>query len=444
MAPKQRSVVRLPNLYIARPVHLPAARPQSLRVNGSTVALIHGSANGKADWLAEIFEWLSCADEYSVVERDSVGRVPFAYTLAGRNSLDPLVPRAAVAMQMLQDQVRRVTGDADGANTPVNGLSHFIVNTHDVDFLPTTRRETVFRLAKNCVISLLTRLPSLAGAHAMSAVRTACGAPIPFLSPDALAKLEACHGASASYYFLVENSHRRDGNYNIRNDNTLTLLRELQSMGMEVGVHGSYKSLDEAYGLAVQYQTLAELGFKAHGGRQHWLRLTVERLIDSVQRAHALYDTSLGWTDRVGFRAGASFAFPPYDFSKERAATFLELPLVIADSALAAMGDITRAREIAEQVLERSRRGCGGVSVLWHPACFGGVQLPAWVGESFWSLMKCSKEKGDSWISAERFLEMTRERYVAAGLLSDVDSGATGPDDVADQEVDSVGHNATR
>jgi hypothetical protein len=414
-APTHLVLLQLPNLYSPRPAHIAAPRPQSIHMSGSALTVIHGNLHGKADWLGEIFEWLSCADEYSVAERDSVGRVPFKNTLIGRNFLDPLIPRAAVAMQYLQKSLTQATGQIE---RPGNGKSHYVVNTHDVDFLSCSRSWTSYRLAKNSLISCVNGSPSLGGTQAISALRTAFGGTATFLSPQSLADSEIQRGVSASYYFLVAHSHRRDGNYQVSDPDVLKLLEYLRRAGMEVGIHGSYTCLDEPNGLATQYRILSCLGFTAQGGRQHWLRLSIDRLIDAVQRAHARYDASLGWTDKLGFRAGACFAFPPYDFSNERPANFLELPLVISDCALASVGNASLATQIAHQILKSSRQSWGGFSVLWHPASFRGAQLPAWVGDSFWTMMDIGTQEGDVWLSAEKFLEKAHEHYVAAGLLS--------------------------
>lgn len=417
-AQKYTVISKLPNLYRQRPADVSAPAPEFIRMNGSVLALIHGSNQGTADWLAEIFEWLSCADEYSIGERDPIGRIPFANTFIGRHSLDPLIPRAAVAMQHLQSSLTQAIGHCDAEGPRTNDKAHCVVNTHDVDFLSTSRPGTSCRLAKNCLISCLNRSPALACAQAIDALRTAFGGDAPFISLQSLADSEKRRGASASYYFLVSHSHRRDGNYQTTDPGFLSLLEYLRRTGMEIGVHSSYTCLDDPEGLEAQYRILSALGFQARGGRQHWLRFSIDRLIEAVERAHARYDTSIGWTDQLGFRAGACFAFPPYDFISERPAEFLELPLVITDSALAALGSPTLAAQTTNRILERSRCCSGGFSILWHPASFGGAQLPVWVGDSFWNLMDLSMQHGDAWLSAESFLEQAHERYATAGLLS--------------------------
>src|SRR6476661_1962902 len=81
-------VLRLYNGYRLRPLTSPAPRPRSFSEDGKTTVLFYPPENSvEADWLAEIFEWVSCADEYSVRARDSVGRIPFEKNVFARYKL---------------------------------------------------------------------------------------------------------------------------------------------------------------------------------------------------------------------------------------------------------------------------------------------------------------------------------------------------------------------
>jgi len=168
-----------------------------------------------------------------------------------------------------------------------------------------------------------------------------------------------------------------------------------------------------------EFGRLRRLGFHPAGGRQHWLRFTLAHLIPALERAGAEYDCSLGWSDRPGFRAGACFAFPPYDFKNERPARLLEFPLVMMDQALQECNPDGQTRiQSATRILATSRAyGWGGISVLWHPTAFGGGQLPEDIGELFWRLLDLRSETNDVWTSAAQFLSLFQERYRRVGLL---------------------------
>ena len=334
--PKFSRVLRLGNLYSLRSTTDPAPVPRAFADHGEKTVLFYAYRAGtQPDWLAEIFEWISCADEYSC-ERDELGCVPFSRSYVGRHHLDVQTPYAAVAMRFLQLALCAVVSAADSAPVcPEQPAHHFVVPTHDVDYLPLSWSGSLRRLAKNVFVSLFAlKLPGLAAKQSGRVVALALGGDNPLDQLDKLAERESRHGIGATFFFLTRRKHRRDANYEITDAKVLTLMRRLAQQGMEIGVHGSYTSLDQPHWLPQEFDHLRKQGFQPVGNRQHWLRFTLDRMIPAVEHAGALYYTSLGWPDRIGFRGGACFAFPPYNFAQERPATFLEIPLVVMDYCL--------------------------------------------------------------------------------------------------------------
>lgn len=418
-------VVWLSRGYRPRDPRQPAPPPMPYSCGGTNTVL-HAAPTGEdaPDWLGEIFEWVSCADEYSVTDRDSVGRPLFAATYAGRHRLDTTIPYAGIAMQLLQQEICRAVPSAPSDPLPWDGVAgHVVVPTHDVDYFPVGRMHAANRLVRNAVIScVMMRRPWLGVQQAVLAARMAAnGGRDPLDRVVALAKEERSRGIAASFNFLVRHSHRLDARYTLEHRGVVEMMRWLESERMEVGLHGSYTCLDQPAGLLREAARLRAQGFSPNGGRLHWLHFTLDQLIPATERAGLNYDTSIGWSERVGFRAGACFAFPPYHFEQERAATFLEIPMVVMEQALRPHTRRRAAEEIFEEaanVLARSRRlGWGGISLLWHPAAFGNGWLPQEVGEVFWRLADRRARWGDHWMKPADLLGVARERYVHAGLL---------------------------
>ncbi len=160
---------------------------------------------------------------------------------------------------------------------------------------------------------------------------------------------------------------------------------------------------------------------RPRGSRQHWLRFDdPEKLFANIESAGLEYDSSWGWAGQLGFRNGAAFAFPPYNFGREEACNFLLIPLVIMDQGLqnARRESPEKPGKLAASVLDQSRRwGWGGVSVLWHnpveplSACDD-------VNQMFWQQLRGRAERQERWISAEEFIDISLPRFQRAGLLS--------------------------
>jgi hypothetical protein len=226
-------------------------------------------------------------------------------------------------------------------------------------------------------------------------------------------------------FVVTRQGHRRDPNYRLKQ--IAGELEDAVEKGFSVEVHGSYRSVVEDQTLAEEAGALRDCtGRKPLGNRQHWLRFAEHQvLFDEIERAGLLADSTLGFSEAVGFRNGACFAFPPYNFAQERPCNFLEVPLVLMDGALETEARVSgRAPEqLAQEVLGESRKyGWGGVSVLWHNP-IEPLSVPEEINAVFW---KCAKQKealGEKWVSLEQFLVCCAERYRRAGLLASASVG---------------------
>jgi hypothetical protein len=419
--PYSQPALQLSNLYRSRSIHEPAPPPKKFERGFESTSLFYSPRPGlEPDWLGELFEWVSCADEYSIRTRDPIGRVDFRDSYAGRHHLDVGVPYAAVAMRFLHDAVCKcVAGCPLEPEFGIAGDSHFIVNTHDVDILPVRYFRSLQRLGKYALISLLVfKSPENAAKQAGKAIAMALGGTNPLDQTPNLIRRELQKGVGASYFFIARQAHRRDANYKINDTDVIDLMQSIELQGMEVALHGSYTSLDHPAALASEFGILREQHFEPRGNRQHWLRFTLDRLIPAVEQSGALYDSSLGWNG-MGFRAGACFAFPPYNFACERPSAFLEIPLAIMDQGIVTGGRPEAGWfDDAARILFNSRRyGWGGISLLWHPTAFGASQLPQEIDRIFWELIDHKQEWNDKWISALDFVRGVSERYIKVGLL---------------------------
>jgi hypothetical protein len=432
-------VLRLHNGYRPRPLTSPAPRPRSFSKDGRATVLFYPAQNSaEADWLGEIFEWISCADEYSIRARDSIGRIPFEKGVFARYELDERKPYAALAMWFLQRAICKLVPLAEEkARVPDISLTHAIVCTHDVDFIPLGYLSTLGRLAKNSLISLRDS-PALASGIAARAVRFALGGINPLRNIEELAMSEQNSGVTSSFNFIVRHGHRRDANYRIEDQTVIALAKQLQLMGMDVDLHGSYASLDRREGLAREFEVLQQHGFRPLGGRQHWLRFSLDRLIPAVEKAGALFDTSVGWQSRIGFRGGACFPYPPYNFAEERPARFLEIPLAVMDQALPPKAEEAFS-EVAKLLATSRRYGWGGISFLWHPAAFGGGQLPVGIGSTFYHLINARSEWKDTWLSAGDFLRKVRNRYVDTNLMESGWGASLNAGEIGESSVEAQG-----
>jgi len=132
----------------------------------------------------------------------------------------------------------------------------------------------------------------------------------------------------------------------------------------EVAVHGIDAWRDAGIGTAEMQQVTSVTGARTAGVRMHWLYF--DR--DSPRHLEAAgfdYDSTCGYNEAVGYRAGTSqvFRLPGCE-------TLMELPLSIMDSALFFRGRMDLSQQDASQqcgrIVANARRFGGTVVINWH------------------------------------------------------------------------------
>jgi hypothetical protein len=418
--------VRIPAQYKTRVRSAKTPILQKIHYANEDFHLVHGvdKRTGNPDWLGEIFEWLSASLELAIVEKDAAGRIPYSATVFHQQRISPFKPYAGLLMGWMENVLRGNTrAEAlPKAKSPVPGAEHLVVCSHDIDFYFTNRAQAFRRLSKNMLISLLVyRSPSFFFSNVKMAARLLRGERVGSYLSGMLDAIES-QGFRSTLFAVAQGKHRRDPDYRI--EQIVPQLREAVGRGFGVGVHASYNSIVEAGTLANEARTLGDtMGRKPLGSRQHWLRFDQhDRLYRGLHEAGLAYDSSLGFSETCGFRNGANFAFPPYDFENERPCSFLEIPLVIMDGSLQQASQTWREdpQELADGILNESRKlGWGGISVLWHNP-MEAIQVPEEINKVFWRSAQKQSQYGEKWMSAEEFMKASLSRYQRAGLLKEV------------------------
>lgn len=154
-----------------------------------------------------------------------------------------------------------------------------------------------------------------------------------------------------------------------KNDRLQGKIRELTENGWEVGLHGSFDSYDSPDLLLEEKNRLEAIsGLPVLSTRQHWLRLSLKNTWRIQAAAGVKADTTLGYNDCVGFRAGTASPFHPYDFDGEKKYQLVEVPMVLMDGTLFdhCRMDDDEALERSLEILGEVKKFNGCVAINWH------------------------------------------------------------------------------
>lgn len=189
-------------------------------------------------------------------------------------------------------------------------------------------------------------------------------------------------------------SKRRSTRYDV--DDIQQEIAVLLAKGCEIGLHGidAWHDLTKAEEERERIRQAA--GMDITGVRMHWLFFSTfsPRVLE---KAGFSYDSTWGYNDRVGFRAGTAQVFRPPEAER-----LLELPLHIQDTALFSTGRMDLSPEQGMRAIEDlvglSRETGGVLAVNWHMRSLGP--------ERFWDdpyrhLLRLA-ERGRVWAAPAR------------------------------------------
>jgi hypothetical protein len=175
--------------------------------------------------------------------------------------------------------------------------------------------------------------------------------------------------------------------------------------GCEVGLHGIDAWQDVAKARAEANGIQKVIGETELGIRMHWLYFN-EMSPKVLEEAGFCYDSTFGYNDAVGFRAGTAQAFrmAPAEF-------LLELPLTIQDTALFYPDRLNlsepQAMELCRSVMQSTAKVGGVLTVNWHTRSLSPERL--W--DEFYSSLLAELRKYRVWFgTAKQVVSWFRKR----------------------------------
>jgi hypothetical protein len=201
----------------------------------------------------------------------------------------------------------------------------------------------------------------------------------PLLFPKRVRDYERGQRVRSSWFFLTVPRDSEGRRYNVSSRPFRKFLRELRTQGFEVGLHGSIQSAGNAHEMENERRTIEHvLGERIEGNRQHYLVFSAGGTFWDLQEAGIRHDSSVGYSDVVGFRAGTSLPFHPYDHARDERIEMMEIPLGVMDVAHIRPNDPRVSLDtLWADLFERCDAIGGLVTVLWHPRMFDSETHPA-------------------------------------------------------------------
>ena len=141
-------------------------------------------------------------------------------------------------------------------------------------------------------------------------------------------------------------------------------IRKLKDSGCEIGLHGIDAWIDSDRG-RVEFEEIRKLsGDSQIGVRMHWLYFD-QNSPKTLESAGANYDSTVGYNETVGYRAGTAQAYRPFE-----AKQLIELPLHIMDTALFYPSHLgltpPQAKVLVDRLQAEVAQFGGCLTINWH------------------------------------------------------------------------------
>jgi len=175
----------------------------------------------------------------------------------------------------------------------------------------------------------------------------------------------------ATFFFLARPREGFSYRYNILTPRFRDLLKEISDRGHEVALHSSLHAFQKPWRINKEKLRLEQaLGATVAGVRQHYLRLRFPEAWQFFTENGLLYDSSCGFNERVGFRAGTTFPFQTFNIHAKTHYSLYEIPFSLMDYALFGSGrEDSHHLENRLNVLVDEVQNCHGLlNILWHPS----------------------------------------------------------------------------
>lgn len=179
----------------------------------------------------------------------------------------------------------------------------------------------------------------------------------------------------------------------------------LIAAGSEVGVHGIDAWMDSSKGREEALRVSEVSGSQRIGVRMHWLYFSADSSTH-LDEAGFLYDSTFGYNETVGYRAGTTQIFKPLPAKR-----MLELPLHVMDTALFFPGRMKlspiEAWEKLVPILDNAERNGGVITVNWHDRSIAPERL--W-GDFYIRLLDWLDMRGPWFSTAAQAVDWFRRR----------------------------------
>ena len=143
-----------------------------------------------------------------------------------------------------------------------------------------------------------------------------------------------------------------------------------------VHLQGSKESAENRQQLQLEFSKLE--GFQAKGFRIRYLNTDFQKLFNLLEQEHINFDSSVGFDGIVGFRAGISLPYFPFNIKENKPFNLIEFPVAISDRSFFSLQKLEQKKQFyqMESLFDKAKKHGTLVTIIWHNHVFDPIEFP--------------------------------------------------------------------
>lgn len=278
------------------------------------------------DIFASSFFMLTRWEEIVIEEKDKHNRFPCELSLAQKNNFHhrPIVNEY---VEMLWNMLQKL-----GCSQKRKQRNFEIIPTHDIDFL--FKFNSPKDLIKAVAGDLIKRKSIKLAFKTFSDYFKVKSGKIkdPYDTFDYFMNISEANNVKSNFYFIAGHKNEPDVRYNFCKTETKKIIENIISRGHKVGIHGGYSSFDNEKQFEKEVNRFKKFEVDVVQGRQHYLRFENPKTWRIWNERGMKYDSTIGYTNDSGFRAGVCYEYPVFDVIQRKKLNLIERPLIFMET----------------------------------------------------------------------------------------------------------------
>lgn len=339
------------------------------------------------------FYLLTCKEEYEISKRDDKERflANFSYR---KDYID--VPFVQVNQQILYKAL-------EGINYKLKLLKREfeVFLTHDVDSINSRDKYVFLHNAKDLLTNRNKKFSQRLNTLIKEIVKNQ------HLQIMNYYDIEKSFGARSEFYFIQGKEHRLGKRYEL--DKIKPMLDKITAEGWICGIHTNFFSYKDTNSIKEEINSIERVTErKVISCRNHYLRFETPTTWHCLSDAGIRCDSTTGYSDRNGLRAGTIRGFVPFDINSGELINLYEVPLIVMDGiVMETNASLEEKWQQVKKMLELCYEYKGSASVLWHQrmTCYADYK------EIYIRILQFVKDKGGKFTTSDQYINSLQKEY---------------------------------